>query len=88
MGDRGVEIHLDGDTSRFTFTFADDIALALALGSTVPAKLEAPAVIAATGAASFVVWVGALVRAFQEANEIILGEPIIRRKPGDAKEGQ
>lgn len=81
MQERGVEIHLDGDTMRFTLTFADDIALALALGSTVPTELQQSAQTAAEGAAHFVVWVSALVKAYQEANGLTIGEPDLRPKP-------
>jgi hypothetical protein len=81
MKDRGVEVHVDGDTMRLTLTFADDLALALALGSTVPSELERPAQIAAEGAANFVVWVSALIATYQEANAITFGEPVSRPKP-------
>jgi hypothetical protein len=81
LSGRGVEIHLDGDTQQVTFTFADDIALALAMGSVKPTELESRAMPAAEGAASFVVWVSALVAIYQEENDITLGEPLVKPKP-------
>jgi hypothetical protein len=81
LAERGVEMHLDGDTQQVTFTFADDIALALALGSVKPTELEARAAPAAVGAANFVVWVSGLIATYQNENGVTLGRPLVRPKP-------
>ena len=86
LTERGVEIHLDGDTQQVTFTFADDIALALAMGSVKPSELESRALPVAAGAASFVVWVSALVAMYQDVNDIHLGQPLMRPKPAPEDE--
>ena len=80
LAGRGVEMHLDGDTQQVTFTFADDIALALAMGSVKPTELESRAGPPLPGA-SFVVWVSALVATYQDENDITLGQPLVRPKP-------
>jgi hypothetical protein len=82
MAGRGAEIHFDGDTRRLTLTFADDIALALAMGTTKPKDLESRAEAAAVGAANFVVWVSALVATYQDAHDLRFGEPLVKAKPG------
>jgi hypothetical protein len=82
LNGRGAEIHLDGDTSAITLTFADDIALAMALGQATETEeqLKRAAEIARDGAINFTLWVVALVATYRDHNEQYFGRPVARAK--------
>lgn len=84
LGGRGGEINLVVHRQAITFTFADDIALAMALGK--HAESEADVVRAAEsardGALNFVLWVTALVATYRDVNDFYFGEPT--SKPSEA----
>ena len=82
LSGRGVEMNLVVDKQAITFTFADDIALAMALGK--HADSEADVVRAAEsardGALNFVLWVAALVATYRDVNDLYFGEPTLKPK--------
>lgn len=82
MTDRGVSFHFDGDTLATTMSFADEAALDLAMGrpeSTVE-DVRRGALIARDGALAFHKWVDGLLRAYIEANDLVIGDPVVTPK--------
>jgi hypothetical protein len=82
MADRGVSFHFDGDTLATTMSFADEAALDLAMGrpeSTVE-DVRREALIARDGALAFHKWVDGLLRAYIEANDLVIGDPVVTPK--------
>lgn len=86
MGNRGAEIHLDGDTNATTFTFADDVAIRLATGAATDEEVRQRFEIARDGGLAFSRWAKALVRTYSDVNDKPFGEPLVtpKRKPTDA----
>lgn len=80
MGDRSAELHVDGDTNAITFTFADDLAIRLAVGAGTDQEVFQRFEIARDGALAFSRWAKALVRKYCEVNGHSFGEPIITQK--------
>jgi hypothetical protein len=82
MGNRGGEVHFNGETGQIKLTFADDVALAMAMS-----KLGGPseevmrrAAIARDGALNFVLWVSALVSTYMDIKDLYFGSPLDTRK--------
>jgi hypothetical protein len=83
MGDQSTDVHGDGDTQVITLTFADHVALHLALGRYVE-NADDPARQAAaieTAARAFVEWADLLVIAFMDTNGMTFGKPLVSDKP-------
>jgi hypothetical protein len=80
MGNRGTEYHLDGDTKAITFTYADDAAIRLALGTATDQEVLHRFEVARDGAIAFIGWAKALITTYVEVNEQTLGEPLITEK--------
>lgn len=76
MGARAGEVHYDGDTGQITLTFAEDVALAMAMNKLAgsPEEVLKSAAIARDGALNFVLWVAALVRTYMDVNGLYFGE--------------
>jgi hypothetical protein len=82
LSDRGTELHLDGDTKEITLTFADDVALGLAMGGPTVTDDEARRVaeIGRDGALAFHRWAKALVVAHMDTKGHSFGEALITEK--------
>ena len=83
MADRGAELLLDEQTGAITYTFADDIALAMTVGknATTSEDVVRQAEIARDGALSFVLWVRGLVAAYRDTSGHWFGDPVAKEKP-------
>src|SRR5690349_5228977 len=75
MTKRGVEYHLNGDTRAITLTFADDIALAMAMGTQADDDLRRRAELARDGALAFHTWSTALIDTYVRVSGFSVGEP-------------
>jgi hypothetical protein len=88
MGDRGTELHFDGDSNQITLTFADDAALSLAMGgpTVTDDELRRRTEIARDGALAFHRWAKALVATYAEVKGQSFGEPRIteKKQPSEA----
>lgn len=82
MTDQGVSLHFDGDTFATTMSFADEIALQLAMGRPNVALDQAlrRSEIARDGAIAFHSWFDGLLRAYIETTDLAVGEPIVSEK--------
>ena len=78
LGDRAGEVHYDGETGQITLTFAEDVALSLAMSKLAgpPDEVMRRAEIARDGAINFVLWVSALVKTYMDVNGHYFGEPV------------
>jgi hypothetical protein len=83
MADRGAELLLDEQTGAITYTFADDIALAMTVGknATTSEDVVRQAEIARDGALSFVLWARALVATYRDTSGHWFGDPVAKEKP-------
>jgi hypothetical protein len=82
MTDRGVSVHMDGDTRALTMSFADEAALELSMGrpSTTMDEARRRSEVARDGALAFHRWVNALIEAYMKATGADFGEPILSEK--------
>jgi hypothetical protein len=80
MGNRGTEYHLDGDTKAVTFTYADDAAIRLAVGTATDQEVLHRFEVARDGAIASIGWAKALITTYVEVNEQTIGEPRITEK--------
>jgi hypothetical protein len=76
MGER-AEVGVDFEAKSVTLTFADDVALALAMGTHAMGKTTLRDEVDATrdGAAAFKAWAEALVMAYLDWKRLSFGEP-------------
>ena len=82
MADRGAELLLGEPTGAITYTFADDIALAMTIGknATTSEDIVRQAEIARDGALNFVLWVLALVATYRDTSGHWFGDPVAKEK--------
>jgi hypothetical protein len=88
MSDQGVSFHVDGDTLATTMSFADDVALDLAMGRTANLTVEEAlrrSEIARDGALAFHSWFDRLIKAYIKTRKLDVGEPIWSEKPNPAQ---
>jgi hypothetical protein len=87
MGDRGTQLHLDGDTQAVTLTVADDAALFLAMGgpTAIDAEVRRRAESARDGALAFLRWAAALIRTYVDVNDQYFGDPLVTEKKKPAE---
>lgn len=78
---RGTEMHVDGDTSAVTLTFADDAAFNLAMGTVDNDEAYRRSEVARDGALAFLRWTAALMETYMNAEGRSFGEPRITEKP-------
>ncbi len=80
--DRAGEVHYNGVTGQITLTFAEDVALAMAMSKLAgpPEEVMRRAQIARDGAINFVLWVSALVATYMDINGHYFGEPQVKQK--------
>jgi hypothetical protein len=83
MGDRRADIHVDYDTKHVTFTFSDEVALALSMGKHAPEPEEVRKQFERTrdGALAFVAWAERLLIAFFDSTGAEFGDPEVSEKP-------
>jgi hypothetical protein len=77
MGARRAEVHVNFESKEVTMTFADDAALALAMGKHAPTRddLVRQFEAARDGALAFIAWAQALVLAFFDMSGTSFGTP-------------
>jgi hypothetical protein len=88
LGDHASEVHYDCDSGQITLTFAEDVALTLAMSTLAgsPEEVMRRAETARDGALNFVLWVSTLVKTYMDVNGHCFGEPLVKQKTDQGRE--